>query len=170
MKARSLSRSFPLLPSAIFRRRYSRACKQLRRLMPAIIRSEQVEEVLRLRLREEGYILSANRAYGETGTDIIASKGTEQLHIEAIAFKSSPPARSKDFYEIFFRAISRIKLGATLCVIALPKRFGDGLHQRASAIGAGWVKLGDAFPQLEIWLVDTEQGTYRRTTWNSWTD
>ena len=98
----------------------------------------------------------------------MAEKGTEVLHIEAIAFKSSPPARSKDFYEAFFRAVSRIQLNATGCVIALPSRFGMGLHQRAKAIGKAWGRIGNAFPELEIWLVDTSDGTINRTAWNSW--
>ena len=138
--------------------------------MPALITSREVENVLRERLSGQGYDLSADRSLGETGTDIIASRGNEKIHIEAIAFKSSPPARAKDFYEIFFRAVSRIGLGATRCVIALPARFGMGLHQRASAIGIAWRRIGIAFPELEIWLVDTAEHSYRETAWNSWSD
>src|SRR5712692_4505486 len=81
--------------------------------MSALVSSKEVEAVLRSLLETQGYRVSAERGYGETGTDIVAEKGTEVLHIEAIAFKSSPPARSKDFYEAFFRAVSRIQLNAT---------------------------------------------------------
>ena len=52
-------------------------------------------------------------------------------------FKESTPARAKDFYESFFRAVSRLHHGATHCVIALPARFGKGLPQRAKAAGRG---------------------------------
>jgi hypothetical protein len=136
--------------------------------MPALVSSKEIESVLRQRLSEAGYALSRAKNVGETGTDIIAKKEDENLHIETIAFKSSPPARSKDFYEVFFRAISRLPRGATLCVIALPDRFGDGLHQRASTIGTGWLRIGLSFPELEVWLVDTKNRTYKSTAWNSW--
>jgi hypothetical protein len=136
--------------------------------VPALVTSKEVEDVLREHLGAAGYALSGVRAYGETGTDIIATKDNRALHIEAIAFKTSPPARAKDFYEIFFRAISRLDQGASTCVIALPSRFGMGLHQRANAIGLAWRRLGDAFPELEIWLVDVTERTFKRTSFTGW--
>jgi hypothetical protein len=136
--------------------------------MAALISSKDVETVLRAALEREGYEISKERGHGETGTDIVAQRGRESLHIEAIAFKQSPPARAKDFYEVFFRAVSRLQSGATLCVIALPSRFGMGLPQRARAIGAAWCRIGDSFPELKIWLVNTAEGSVERTDWNSW--
>jgi len=76
--------------------------------------------------------------------------------------------RAKDFYESFFRAISRIAPTNALYAIALPARFGMGLHQRARAIGIAWKRIGAAFPELEIWLVDTENESINQTSWNSW--
>ena len=87
---------------------------------------------------------------------------------ERSIFKTSPPARAKDFYEAFFRAISRLEHEATKCIIALPARFGTGLPQRAKAIGRAWRRIGKAFPELEIWLVDTAASTIKRTTWVGW--
>jgi hypothetical protein len=128
--------------------------------MPALITSREVEAVLREALAAEGYALSSERGHGETGTDIIATRTGEAIHIEAIAFKRSPPARAKDFYEAFFRATSRLDRGATRCVIALPARFGIGLPQRSAASGLAWRRIGKAFPELEIWLVDVSQRSY----------
>jgi hypothetical protein len=137
--------------------------------MPAIIASAAIEEVIRDKLYGEGYELSRARLHGQNGTDIIARKGSECLHIEAIAFKKSAPARAKDFYESFFRAVSRLKDdGATHCVLALPARFGKGLPQRAKAAGPAWYRIGQAFPELEIWLVDTKDRSIRRTNWSGW--
>jgi hypothetical protein len=136
--------------------------------MPILVSSKQVEAIVRETLASQGYELSAERGHGETGTDIVAEQGTEVLHIEAISFKTAPPARAKDFYEVFFRAVSRIELGATHCVIALPARFGMGLHQRAKAIGSSWSRIAVAFPELSIWLVDTSDGSIRKTGWESW--
>lgn len=130
--------------------------------------NHNVEFTLRKCLEADGYGLTPLRLNGETGVDIIASKAGESLHIEVIGFKDSPPARSKDFYEVFFRAISRLKDGATRIVIALPERFSQGLHQRAAVYGSAWQRLGEAFPELEIWLIDLQQKSYRRTTWAEW--
>ncbi|MFZ2855108.1 MAG: hypothetical protein WAZ34_13485, partial [Rhodocyclaceae bacterium] len=114
--------------------------------MPALVTSAATESCLRELLSAAGYELSPLRRHGETGVDIRASRGTEDLFIEVIAFKSSPPARAKDFYEIFFRAVSRLDHGATKCVIALPVRFGAGLPARAKQYGSAWKRIGQAFP------------------------
>jgi hypothetical protein len=143
-------------------------CRAQGRAMAAIVSSKQIEAVLREHLLDEGYSLSAERGYGETGTDIVATRGEECIHIEAIAFKSSPPARAKDFYEVFFRAVSRLEVGASQCVIALPSRFELGLPQRSTAIGAAWPRIGRAFPELKIWLVDIEGKSVTRAEWNTW--
>jgi len=136
----------------------------------AIISAKEVERVVRETLERDGYEVSNARGYGETGADIIATRKSERLFIEAIAFKQSAPARAKDFYEIFFRAVSRLKDGATLCVVALPSRFGMGLRQRAKAIGPAWCRIGNSFPELEIWLVNTTEDTIERRDWTSWSE
>jgi len=117
---------------------------------------------------QEGYTLNSRRAFGETGVDIIARKNDEILFVEVIGFKQSPSARAKDFYEVFFRSISRVTSGAHHCVIALPRRSELGLPARARHYGDAWPRIGIAFPELEIWLVDTEARSYRRTSWNEW--
>ena len=136
--------------------------------MPAIVTSDQIEEVLRPALREEGYEISAPLQHGQTGTDIIAKKGDEAIHIETIAYKSSGPARAKDFYESFFRAVSRLDRGATRCVIAQPSRAGVGLPARVRIMNQAWVRIAEAFPELEIWLIDPEARTVERTRWGDW--
>jgi hypothetical protein len=137
-------------------------------MMPALVTAEKVEQVIRDNLRSEGYEISTVRLYGQNGTDIIAIKGDKCLHIEAIAFKKSPSGRAKDFYECFFRAVSRLQNNATHCVLALPSRFGLGLPQRARAMGPAWLRIAHAFPELEIWLVNTDEHYTKRTTWGNW--
>ena len=136
--------------------------------MPQKWTSEQVEEYLRSTLSEAGFDLTPPRENGETGADIIAKKGDQSLFFEAIGYKSSPPARSKDFYEVFFRAISRLRKGATKCIIALPAQFGVGMPQRAAQYGIAWERLGNSFPELSIWLVDTNAGSHTEHAWNEW--
>jgi Fatty acid desaturase len=136
--------------------------------MPSLVSSAKVEAALRARLRAEGYKLNATRANGETGVDVLATRRGRSIHIEVIAFKSTAPARSKDFQQSFFRAVSRIKDGASRCAIALPERWGNGLPARAKQYGVAWKRIGDAFPELEIWLVDAVTGYYQLEKWNHW--
>ena len=136
--------------------------------MPSLVTSTVTENCVREFLSAAGYQLSPPRRHGETGVDIQASRGTEELFIEVIGFKSSPPARAKDFYEIFFRAVSRLDRGATKCVIVLPARFGVGLPARAIQHGTAWRRIGQAFPELCIWLVDTEACSITKRQWNEW--
>lgn len=132
------------------------------------VKNQATEKALRACLDAEGFSLSEPRVNGETGVDLIAKKGNEEFHIEIIGFKRSPPSRSKDFFEVFFRAISRLCRGATRIVIALPARFGQGLVQRAANYGVAWERLGLAFPELELWLVETGPPSYTRSTWGEW--
>jgi len=134
--------------------------------MPSIVRSDAVEGCLRRLLTQDCFKLTTPKRNGETGVDIIATRRAKRFHVEAVGFKSQSPARSRDYYEAFFRAISRVKDGATRCVIALPSRAGHGLPQRASHYGIAWQRLGQAFPELQIWLVDVDQPSYTKTAWS----
>lgn len=136
--------------------------------MPSIVSNRQTEAVLRTVLEAEGYALSPKRAQGENGTDVLALRGEERFDIEVIGFKSNAPTRSSDFYQVFFRAVSRLDSGATACVVALPTRFGRGLPRRASQHAVAWERIGNAFPELQIWLVDTDAGSIERTGWCDW--
>lgn len=136
--------------------------------MPSIISSHSTEKCLRNLLEMEEYQLSPSLPHGYTGCDVIATKGRRTIFIEVIGYKSNPPARAKDFFQVFFRAISRIKDGAKRCVIAMPIRAESGLCQRARQYGEAWLRIGNIFPELEIWLVDVDKFTYKKTSWNSW--
>lgn len=137
--------------------------------MALLITGDEVECVLREVLPKQGHALkNPPRKIGETGADIISEKGRVTFAIECIGFQSVPPLRSKQFYEVFFRAISRLKDGAQRCVIAVPKRFGRGLRQRAAQYGEAWARISQAFPELRIWLVDTEKRSYTEHHWGDW--
>ncbi len=136
--------------------------------MPSLVTSAKTESALREKLEAEGFSVSTARGNGENGVDILATRRRTNIHIEVIAFKSSGAARSKDFQQSFFRAVSRIKDGAKRCVIALPERWQNGLPTRAQQYGVAWARIGDAFPELEIWLVDSESGLYKVNKWNDW--
>lgn len=130
---------------------------------------KQVESVLRRLLPRQGYrLLNKPRKRGETGADIIARKGDVRVFIECIGYQEVPSLRSKQFYEVFFRAISRLQDGATKCAIALPIRFKKGRKQRAKQYGEAWKRIGNAFPELEIWSVNVKRITYEEHKWNDW--
>jgi hypothetical protein len=138
--------------------------------MPAIVSDSEIERCLRGLLKEEGFSLSLKRAHGQTGVDLLASKKGEVYHIEIIAYKRAGSARAKDFFEAFFRVVSRLDDGAKHCVLALSRRTEIGLPARANQHRVAWRRIRKTFPELEIWLVDTEKCTYRRTTWGQWLD
>ena len=111
--------------------------------MALSVTGEKVESVLCQLLPRQGYkLLNKPRKSGETGADIITQKGDIRVSIECIGFQEVAPLRSKQFYEVFFRAISRLKNGTSRCVIALPIRFKNGMNQRAEHYGEAWKRRG----------------------------
>lgn len=138
--------------------------------MPALVSNAEVEDCLRELLAKDGFTLSPKRAHGQTGVDILAQKDDEQYHIEVIAYKQAGPARAKDFYEGFFRVVSRLNGDANHCVLALSKKAEVGLPARAAQHRVAWLRIAKAFPELEIWLVDTERRAYRRRSWREWVE
>ena len=143
--------------------------------MGSKVKNEDAEKCLRELLTAEGYKLQNDpKKQGENGVDILAKKGGETFHIEVIGYKSTTAARSKDFCEVFFKAVSRLEdsrleEGATHCVIALPKQFETGLPQRVKNHYTAWKRIGNAFPELEIWLVWVEENKIcKKRGWNDW--
>ena len=137
--------------------------------MTTAITNPETENCLRKLLKNEGYTLSDIKAHGETGTDIIAIKNKKELHIEVIGYKKTGPARAKDFYEVFFRAVSRLNNNnCKSCIIALPDNFKIGFPQRVKQHEIAWQRIANAFPELEIWLVDTINNRYIKTYWKDW--
>lgn len=136
--------------------------------MPSKIENGKVESVLRGLLQKEGFTLSGQRRHGELGVDILAQKNNEEWYIECIGHKSSGPARAKDFYESFFRTISRLNENAKHIVIAMSNLAERGLPRRARQYRVAWERIAKAFPELEIWLVDTENNIYKKYSWLCW--
>jgi hypothetical protein len=132
------------------------------------IQSIEVENCLRYLLKKEGFTLSRSKDNGETGVDLLAEKGKDILHVEIIGYKTRPPQCSKDFYEVFFRAISRLNDGAVRCVIALPHQFERGFPQRVNHYRVAWERIGKAFPELEVWFVDIVNKSINKTKWKGW--
>jgi hypothetical protein len=138
--------------------------------MPSLITSVAVEECLRACLSREGYKLNMVRRHGETGVDIEACKGPFMAAIEVIGYHSSGSTRARDFFQAFFRTVSRLNDGAARCVLAVPARFSAGLPTRANQHRVAWKRIAKAFPELEIWPVDTERQSYERTKWGNWVE
>ncbi len=132
-----------------------------------LVEASSIESTLRNYLEGKGYSLSPHKKRGETGTDVIAIKDNGKIFVEIIGFQSVPSIRSREFFECFFRAISRdqfLKTGDRL-VMALPSRFANGMGRRKSQYGVAWEKIGKTFPYLEIWYVDVENQQVKEHGW-----
>lgn len=134
------------------------------------VSNSDVESCLRRCLESEGFTLSPNRAFGENGVDILARKEDQEYQIEVIGYKQAGPMRAKDFYEAFFKAVARLDQGAKRCVIAQASNAKVGLPARAAQRKTAWLRIGETFPEVELWFVDTSAGTYERTTWRQWVE
>jgi len=136
--------------------------------MPRFLANAVVEDCLREILHRQEFTLNPRRKHGETGVDILARRGEMAYSIEIIGYKGSGPARAKDFFEGFFRAVSRLNDGATHLVLALSHLAEPGLPGRAKQHRVGWIRLAEIFPELEIWIVNTDSRTFRPTALRDW--
>ena len=132
------------------------------------IKNIEAESLLRKQLEQSvhWHVLNRPLTNGQNGVDIIAKHNDILYLIEVIGYKKSPPARSRDFYEIFWRAISRIEGAKEECkahecgtfrlVLALPAGFKRGMQQRQSHYRTAWSRIARAFPELEIWYITSD--------------
>ena len=131
--------------------------------------SAETEHNLRGFLLSRGYKLSEPLTInGANGPDLIAERDGLKSYIEIIGYKPSGSARSRDFYEAFFRCIWRLRLGAEHIVLACPFHFRDGLNERIRNLGDAWLRLGSAFPELELWFVYPSPTLVTCAAWNCW--
>lgn len=136
--------------------------------MAKLIQAKDVERVIRKYLENKGFELSHPRKQGQTGPDIVAKHASSTYFVEVIGFQEHPPTRSREFYECFFRAISRDRDNPQDgLVLGLPMRFKDGMRQRKQQYPVAWPKLGRAFPNLKVWYIDTEQDKIEEYSWSS---
>lgn len=136
--------------------------------MAKTVKASEVEQVIRKYLEDRECQLSTPKKLGETGPDIVAKSGKSTWFVEVIGFQEKPWIRSREFYEAFFRIISRDRGNPNdNLVLALPKRFKTGMRQRMKQYPIAWGKLGKAFPNLSIWYVDTEQDTLEEYSWSN---
>ena len=130
----------------------------------------ETETALRRFLLSRGFSLSDELTQnGATGPDIVATPPNGDAYfIEVIGYKKSAPARSRDFYEGLIRALARLSLGARRVVLACPYTFQDGLGQRVRYLDNAWLRIGHAFPELELWFVYTHGTSLSYASWNYW--
>ena len=136
--------------------------------MAKLTKSLEVERVVRKYLEDKGCSISSYKRKGETGPDIKATRGKYTWFVEAIGFEERPWIRSREFYEAFFRVISRDRDNPDdVLVLALPKRFKNGMRQRKQQYPIAWEKLGKAFPNLGFWYVDTQSNIVDEYSWSN---
>ncbi|MCZ7404644.1 MAG: hypothetical protein O8C67_06895 [Candidatus Methanoperedens sp.] len=99
--------------------------------------------------------------------DLILKKDGLTYYIEAIAFNENKGKNQSDFWKAFAQAISRLNRDSIWesnrekpdkIVIALPEEFKRGWKSRVNIHGKDvWCRIGNAFPELEIWFVKTDK-------------
>lgn len=130
------------------------------------VANEAVVDALRVGLQKQGYKVSPRRPFGAHGADVVAEKDGEKVVAEVIGYKASGPARRSDFAVAFWVAIGRVDdYPDAKVVIALPSQFERGLGARLDSRRGAWERIGKAFPELEIWLVDVLGQDYKRCPW-----
>jgi len=128
-----------------------------------------IEDVLRDLLKDEGYKLYKKTGLEKVGPDIKASMDDKYWYIEIIQNQEPGIERIQDFYQAFFQALSRLNnKGCKHIVIAMPQSMRKILPVRAKIYKVAWKRIAEAFPELEIWLVDTETKKYQKTSWIYW--
>lgn len=139
--------------------------------MTTPVSSLATELALRSYLSSLNYTLSPPHSFnGATGPDIVAEKNGVKTIIEVIGYKAYGSARSRDFHEAFFRCISRIKLNADIVALACPIDFNNGIDDRTTVYGESWFRLGNAFPELELWFVFPCGTRLSYAAWNYWAE
>ena len=52
--------------------------------------------------------------------------------------------------------------------MAMPEEFARGMNLRVAHYGPAWGRIGQAFPELHLWLVDTQAHSVRGGLWADW--
>jgi hypothetical protein len=129
----------------------------------------ETENCLREILKKEGYSLNNKKGLARLGPDIKAVRDKEDWYIEVTGSEKSGRRRVEDFYHAFFRSISRLNnKECKHIVIAVPEILRKILPIRARVYKIAWKRIAEAFPELEIWLVDTANKKYQTTSWSYW--
>ena len=113
---------------------------------------------------------------GETGPDIVAQMNGDIFFIEVIGYKARGPSRSKDFFEGFWRSISRLEediadftdqktILRTKIILATPSEYKKGMKKRIEQYTTAWSRIANAFPELEIWFVS--ESHFDRRPWQT---
>lgn len=137
--------------------------------MSAETTKTETENCLKEILLEEGYELGKKESYYNFGPEIKAARQNEDWYIEVIGFKDSGLERVRDFYEAFFQAVSRLNhKDCKHIVLAMPEISRKILPIRARIYRVAWERIAHVFPELEIWLVDTDNKKYEKTSWIYW--
>ena len=129
----------------------------------------EIENCLRKLLIKEGYKLRNRSGLFKLGPDIKATKDNENWYIEVIGSEGSGLERVKDFYEAFFKSLSRLNnKDCNHCIIAIPESLRKFLYIRARIYKVAWERIARVFSEFEIWIVDIENNKYQTTSWDYW--
>ncbi len=132
-------------------------------MLMAGIKQENVIKIIREFFGENNCCLPQKSASDNRGPDLIIKTNGLTYYIEAIAFNEKKGKNQSDFWKAYAQAISRLNRESKWgkpdkIVIALPEEFKRGWKSRVDIHGKDvWCRIGNAFPELEIWFVKTDK-------------
>lgn len=134
------------------------------------IKQEKIAEWIIKQIGEEK-VISNNNLRDNRGPDLKLSIDGLIYYIEAIQFNVTNKGKNQsDFWKAFAQSLSRLNPASPWgktdkVVVALPFRFEEGWKSRIDIHGKDvWYRIGNAFPELEIWFV--APCSIKRRTWN----
>ena len=131
--------------------------------------NSEMENVLRDLLKDEGYKLTKRTGLEKLSSDIKVSLDDGGLYIEIIENEEPGVKKNIDFYQAFFKALSRLNnKNCKHIIIAMLESSRKNLPIRAKIHKVAWKRIAEAFTELEIWLVDTVNKKYQKTSWIYW--
>ncbi len=132
-------------------------------MLMAGIKQENVVKIIRDFFGENNCRLPPKSAADNRGPDLILETNGLTYYIEAIAFNEKKGKNQSDFWKAYAQAISRLNRESNWgkpdkIVIAHPEEFKRGWKSRVEIHGKDvWCRIGNAFPELEIWFVKTDK-------------
>jgi hypothetical protein len=134
------------------------------------VKQEKVIEWIIQQIGQDS-VIPNNNLRDNRGPDLKLSINGLTYYFEAIQFNVTNKGKNQsDFWKAFAQSLSRLNPASpwrktNIVVIALPYKFEEGWKSRVDIHGKDvWHRIGDAFPELEIWFVSPS--SIKRYTWN----
>jgi hypothetical protein len=135
----------------------------------AAVTTRDAQETLEAWFRTAGHQVLANNARGDRpGPDYVVQVGERRVAVEVIGHKHNGVSRTNDFRSAFFQLLTRLDDPAGTpgrLALAMPIVHVRGSRDRRTGMNAAWERIGEAFPELEVWYLDMRKRDVYPVTW-----